>query len=206
MTAREHDRCVPGQVDRKAVLAGHSFRADGTPEDPHAYAERACSYLMAHGVAEAVCRRLGLSRADGEDVLQQTLCTLMAPRTARRHADHWDDLGGWIYTVVLRHALTLRRQQRRQRTVDLAPALGLDSGDRGPLEQLECAELVEAIHDALDELPEAEREEVLDWMALLGEDRQRARNGTPRTGRARMLRLRGKRRLAATLAARGFGL
>jgi phosphate transport system substrate-binding protein len=168
--------------------------------------EGAFATLMArHGpLVLGVCRRLLAERTAAEDAFQATFLVL-----ARRAASLRDPAGlpGWLHAVAVRVALRARRTARRRRTVQPPPdAPEPASSHAGPLAELTVGELLAALDEEVSRLPEAYRLPVI-LCALEGhsqEEAARRLGWTPGSVKGRLER--GRRRLHARLARRGFTL
>jgi RNA polymerase sigma factor (sigma-70 family) len=147
-----------------------------------------------------VARRQVADRHRAEDVFQATFLALA--RSAARLGGR-PVLANWLYTVALRQARKARAQVARREAAELAasprPSCGGD-----PLAEITGRELVQAIDDELARLPDRLRLPVL-LCCVQGLSREEACRRLGRSdGELRGLLDRGRRRLAARLAARGL--
>jgi RNA polymerase sigma factor (sigma-70 family) len=135
-----------------------------------------------------------------EDVFQATFLALA--RSAARLGGR-PVLANWLYVVALRQARKARAQVARCEALELAaPPRPSSGGD--PLAEITARELVQAIDDELTRLPDRLRLPVL-LCCVQGLSREEAcRRLGCSDGALRGLLDRGRRRLAARLAARGL--
>jgi RNA polymerase sigma factor (sigma-70 family) len=110
-------------------------------------------------VLRGVTRSYRLSRWDADDVIQATWLQFMQHGRTLREPEA---VGGWLVTTARRQSLlTLQRHVRERLTDDPA---GDTAGDLAePDRELLASERREALHDALAELPDRQR----DLMRLL---------------------------------------
>jgi phosphate transport system substrate-binding protein len=168
--------------------------------------EGAFATLVArHGpLVLGVCRRLLADRHAAEDAFQATFLVL-----ARRAESLRDPAGlpGWLHAVAVRVALRGRRSARRRRTVQPpADAPEPASAHPTPLAELTVSELLTALDEEVSRLPEAYRLPVI-LCALQGHSQEEAaRRLGWTTGSVRGRLQRGRKRLHARLARRGFTL
>lgn len=116
----------------------------------------------AEGVWRLVARRMGSSRSDVADVVQETF--LAAARSARGYDASRGSLWVWLSGIARRHvALHFRAQQRHQRlyAVDGRPAIErermvawLENRTPQPPAELDRIETIELVRGALVELPD----------------------------------------------------
>jgi len=147
-----------------------------------------------------VARRQLADRHRAEDVFQATFLALA--RSAAKLGGQ-PVLANWLYTVALRQARKTRARDNRREALELAaPLRPHNAGD--PLAEITARELVQAIDDELARLPGRLRLPVL-LCCVQGLSREEAcRRLGWSDGALRGLLERGRRRLAARLAARGL--
>jgi RNA polymerase sigma factor (sigma-70 family) len=147
-----------------------------------------------------VARRQVADRHRAEDVFQATFLGLA--RSAAKLGGR-PVLANWLYTVALRHARKTRARAARREAIELAAPPRLQ-GAGDPLAEITGRELVRVIDDELARLPDRLRLPVL-LCCVQGLSREEAcqRLGWS-DGALRGLLERGRRRLAARLAARGL--
>jgi RNA polymerase sigma factor (sigma-70 family) len=146
-----------------------------------------------------VARRQLAERHRAEDVFQATFLALA--RSAAKLGGR-PVLANWLYVVALRQARKARAQVARNEALERAAPPRLRGGD--PLAEITGRELVQAIDDELARLPERLRLAVL-LCCVQGLSREEAcRRLGWSDGALRGLLERGRRRLAARLAARGL--
>ena len=110
-------------------------------------------------VLRGVTRSYRLSRWDADDVIQATWLQFMQHGRALREPEA---VGGWLVTTARRQSLlTLQRHVRERLTDDPARDIACDLAE--PDRELLASERSEALHDALAELPDRQR----DLMRLL---------------------------------------
>jgi RNA polymerase sigma factor (sigma-70 family) len=147
-----------------------------------------------------VARRQLADSQGAEDVFQATFLALArcATKLGRRPV-----LANWLYTVALRQARKARARATRREALELAaPARPLGGVD--PLAEITGRELLQAIDDELARLPDRLRLPVL-LCCVQGLSREEAAQRLGCSDAVVKGRLeRGRRRLAARLAARGL--
>ena len=146
-----------------------------------------------------VARRQSADRHGAEDVFQATFLALA--RSAAKLGG-WPALTNWLYTVALRQARKARTRDARRAAHELAVPPRPQSGD--PLAEITGRELLQVIDDELARLPERLRAPVLLCcvQGLSREDAARRLGWSDGAVKGRLER--GRRRLAARLAARGL--
>jgi len=152
------------------------------------------------GMVLGVCRRALPRAADAEDACQAVFL-LLAQKAARVR---WgSSVAGWLYTAARRVARNARvsaeRRARREARAAVPEAVA-------PVDAMSGRELTIALDDELGRLPPGYRDPlVLCCLEGLAQDEAAARLGVPiETLRTRLKR--GRKRLAAALAARGCDL
>jgi RNA polymerase sigma factor (sigma-70 family) len=114
----------------------------------------------------AFIRRRVLDAAEAEDVLQEALYELVA---AQRLMQPVEQAGAWLMRVARNRIIDRFRKKREEPLPDLSEGeddagseyrldLALPAHDAGPEAQYARALLLEALQDALDELPPNQRE------------------------------------------------
>jgi RNA polymerase sigma-70 factor, ECF subfamily len=98
-------------------------------------------------------RRLG-DRGRAEDAVQETFAAVW--RSARSYRPERGPAAPWLYAVA-RNAITDRLRARTETPGELPDRA---SGDAGPPERAESADVAWRVHRAIEELPEHEREVV----------------------------------------------
>ena len=102
----------------------------------------------------AVTRSFRLSRWDADDVIQTTWLQFMQHGRALREPAA---LSGWLATTARRQSLLLLQRHVREQLVD-DPGYEAPGDHAEPDRELMAAELREALHEALAELPDRQRE------------------------------------------------
>ena len=144
-----------------------------------------------------VCRRALRSAADAEDAAQATFLVL-----ARKAAGRWHpSVAHWLHATARRVARNARvaaaRRRARERTAAAPEAVH-------PPDHVSAAELLRALDDELGRLPDRYRGPlVLCYLEGLTRDEAARRLGLP-PGAVKINLERGRQRLAAALARRGF--
>jgi RNA polymerase sigma factor (sigma-70 family) len=151
-----------------------------------------------------VCRRILGDRAAAEDCFQATFLVLSRKvRTLRRP----ELLAGWLHGVALRIAAEARRARFRRRLTPMSAHVS-DPPDPhpDPLEQLTARELLIAVDEEVERLPQAYRLPVILCCleGLSQEETARCLGWKPGSVKARLER--GRKRLFARLAKRGITL
>ncbi|HKB00565.1 MAG TPA: sigma-70 family RNA polymerase sigma factor [Gemmataceae bacterium] len=170
------------------------FVADG---DQAAFAALAARHA---GMVLGVCRRALPRAADAEDACQAVFL-LLAQKAARVR---WrSSVAGWLYTAARRVARNARRSAERRARREARAAV---PEAVAPVDAMTGRELAAVLDDELGRLPPRYRDPlVLCCLEGLAQDEAAARLGVPiETLRTRLQR--GRKRLAAALAARGCDL
>ncbi len=90
------------------------------------------------------------------DVVQETFLQLCRSDPARLR----DHLGAWLFTVCRNQALSVRRKENRMTTLSEVGAEGRPSPRPGPAEILELDDSAQRALEAVDTLPQRQREVV----------------------------------------------
>jgi RNA polymerase sigma factor (sigma-70 family) len=172
----------------------------------HRRDEGAFAALVArHGpMVLRLCRRTAADAHAAEDCFQSTFLVLArnAASVRRREA-----LAAWLYGVAARVARQSRTSALRRRTESSVPAEGAPADPHSnPLDTLTVRELLTAVDEEVNRLPEAYRLPVI-LCCLEGRTREEAAQQLGWTSGAVKGRLeRGRTRLRARLAKRGLAL
>ena len=152
------------------------------------------------GLVLGVAHRQLADHQQAEDVFQATFLALA--RSAQRLSAQ-TPLANWLYTVSLRQARKLRARSHRHETLErTAPSVRIPEAD--PLAAITGRELLQIVDDELVRLPDKYRLPVL-LCCILGHSRDEVANQLGWSDGIVKGRLeRGRRRLAARLAARGL--
>ena len=116
--------------------------------------ERAWQLLVGRfdATIRQVARRHGLTESDRDEVAQRTWCALL------RHIDRLHThpaLAGWLITTARRECLRVLDCGRRERPTEAVEERVAD--DPAPDERLLAEERHQALHSAIDRVPEHER-------------------------------------------------
>jgi RNA polymerase sigma factor (sigma-70 family) len=151
-TRREADAA---RDQRAAVAVRHRDDVNALAHRAAGGDERAWRLLVGRleATIDAVARRFGLSPADREDVAQRTWLAFV--RHIDRLADH-PALAGWLATTARNESLNALRASRREVPVD-EPEIGGSADVATVDDELLAAEQRDALHRALDRVPEHER-------------------------------------------------
>jgi RNA polymerase sigma factor (sigma-70 family) len=185
------------EVDAESVLLDRFVRQ----RDGAAFA----ALVHRHGpMVLGVCRRLLGNTHDAEDVFQATFFVLARQATAGRVPN---SLPAWLHGVARRLALKHRRDQRSRARFEARSVQangGRLPGD--PLEQLTARELLQAVDEELQRLPDAYRQPLI-LCCLEGRTQDEAAGMLGWTaGSVRGRLQRGRALLQTRLARRGLGL
>jgi RNA polymerase sigma-70 factor (ECF subfamily) len=91
------------------------------------------------------------------DLANDLMQTTFAKAVEQGHAARAETLKGWLFRVAFHEAITARRRKdTREQAHRRLAALGFRRGER-PEDSLIRGETVEAVRNALEELPEAQR-------------------------------------------------
>lgn len=182
----------PGAAAGDAELLARYAR----DRDPAAFA----ALVRRHGpLVLGVARRQLADRHRAEDVFQATFLALA--RSAAKLDDR-PSVTNWLYTVALRQARKARAGAARRAAVEAAAPPPSPGGD--PLGRVTARELLQALDDELARLPDRLRLPVLLCLVQgLSREEAAGRLGCS-PGSVKGLLERGRKKLAARLAARGL--
>ncbi len=152
------------------------------------------------GLVLGVARRQLADHQQAEDVFQATFLALA--RTAARLGGR-PTLTNWLYTVALRQARKARSRAARRETLEHS-ALPLSESNADPLDEITGRELLQVVDEELARMPDRYRLPIL-LCCVQGLSREETAAQLGWSDGAVKGRLeRGRRRLAARLAARGL--
>jgi RNA polymerase sigma factor (sigma-70 family) len=196
---RPHSHAAPLSFERQHDVSALVHRAASGEE-------RAWALLLGRfdATVRAVARRHGLGAADRDEVAQRTWLALL--RHIGRLKGH-PALGGWLASTARRECLQVLAARRREHPVE-QPLTGREPETPSAEDEVLAAERREALHGALDNVPEQRLMRLLLHEPALTYDQLSATLGVPRGSlgptRARCIaRLRGDRHLASVVHGTG---